>query len=155
VSICFSKALGAPAGSAVAGPRDLIAEALRHRKALGGGMRQAGVLAAAALYALEHHVERLAEDHANARRLADGIGNIRGLRLDTERVDTNIVFFRADPAWGTAAELSAGLKERGVLMLPTGPNTLRAVTHLDVTTADVTRAIAAIEETLVRANQPR
>ena len=96
-SVCFSKGLGAPVGSALAGPRDLIREALRHRKVLGGGMRQAGILAAAALYALDHHVDRLAEDHANAQKLAAGLRQIPGLRLEPETVDTNLVFFHLEP----------------------------------------------------------
>lgn len=145
VGVCFSKGLGAPVGSALAGPRELIAQAVRHRKVLGGGMRQAGVLAAAALYAVEHHVERLAEDHANAQRLANAIRQIDHLRLQPDRVDTNLVFFEVDPAWGSAAEFSSRLKQRGVLMLPTAPSTIRAVTHLDVTAADVDRAIEAIQ----------
>jgi threonine aldolase len=146
VSVCFSKGLGAPVGSALAGPRDLMAEALRHRKVLGGGMRQAGVIAAAALYALEHHVERLAEDHANARRLADGVREIDGLQLDPDVIDTNMIFFRVDPARGTAREFSDRLKERGLLMLPTAPAKIRAVTHLDVTATDVDRAIAILKD---------
>jgi threonine aldolase len=145
VGVCFSKGLGAPVGSALCGPRDLIAEAVRHRKVLGGGMRQAGVLAAAALYALEHHRDRLAEDHANAQRLADGIRCIDPLRLDPETVDTNLVFFHANPAWGSAAEFSSRLKERGVLMLATSPTMIRATTHLDVSAAGVDFAIRAIQ----------
>jgi threonine aldolase len=148
VGVCFSKGLGAPVGSALAGPRDLIQEALRRRKVLGGGMRQAGILAAGALYALDHHIERLAEDHASAQRLAEGIRQIAELRLDPEQVDTNLVFFRVDPAWGTAAELSAGLKERGVLVNPMGKDSLRAVTHLDVDARDVDRALEALREVL-------
>jgi threonine aldolase len=148
VSVCFSKGLGAPVGSALAGPRDLIAEGLRHRKVLGGGMRQSGILAAAALYALDHHIERLAEDHANAQRLAAGIRRLDPLRLDPEQVDTNLVFFRVDPSWGTAAELSAQLKQRGVLILATGPATLRAATHLDVDAQAVDRALAALAKAL-------
>ena len=104
-------------------------------------MRQAGVLAAAALYALEHHVDRLAEDHANAQRLAEGIRRIDGLRLDPEHVDTNLVFFRLDHAGGSAAEFVTQLKDRGLWMIATGPDRLRAVTHLDVSRADVDRAI--------------
>jgi len=144
VGVCFSKGLGAPVGSALCGPRDLIAEAVRHRKVLGGGMRQAGVLAAAALYAIDHHVDRLAEDHANARRLADGIQRIERLRLKPEQIDTNLVFFEVDPAWGSAAEFVSRLKQRGVLMLATAPTMIRAVTHLDVTTKDVDRAIECL-----------
>lgn len=141
VGVCFSKGLGAPVGSALAGSREFIAAARRRRKALGGGMRQAGVLAAAALYALEHHVERLAEDHANARRLADGVRKNHGLRLAADSFDTNLVFVQVDPALGTAAAFSARLREKGLLMLATAPQTLRAVTHLDVTAADVDAAI--------------
>ena len=150
VSVCFSKGLGAPVGSALAGPRDLMHEAHRHRKVLGGGMRQAGVIAAAALFALEHHVERLADDHANAQRLAEGIRSIDELRLEPEQVDTNLVFFRVDPALGTAAEFSAKLKERGLLMLATSATTIRAVTHLDVNQRDVDRALEILREAALR-----
>lgn len=146
VSICFSKGLGAPVGSALAGSRELIDEARRHRKVLGGGMRQSGVIAAAALYALDHHVNRLAEDHANARRLATGIGQIEGLELASDQIDTNILFFQVDPALGTAAEFSARLQEHGLGMLPTGPATVRAVTHLDVTAAAVARALDILND---------
>jgi len=148
VSVCFSKGLGAPVGSAICGPRELIAEGLRHRKVLGGGMRQAGILAAAALYALDHHIDRLAEDHANARRLAEGIRGISRLRLDSETVDTNILFFCVDPAWGTAGEFVAELKERGVLMLAESRTRIRALTHLDVHSADVDAALRAMEAVL-------
>lgn len=146
VSVCFSKGLGAPVGSALAGPGDLIDEAVRHRKVLGGGMRQAGIIAAAALYALEHHIDRLAEDHANARRLADGIRQIDELELRPSQPDTNLVFFRVDPAWGTAPEFSAGLKQRGLLMNATAPTMIRAATHLDVDSDDVDRAVAILKD---------
>ena len=146
VSVCFSKGLGAPVGSALAGPADLIAEAVRHRKVLGGGTRQAGVIAAGALYALEHHVDRLADDHANAQRLAEGVRGIEGLQLDPDRVDTNMIFFRVDPAWGTARQFSQALRQRGLLMLPTAPTKIRAVTHLDVNPDHVERAIAILQE---------
>jgi threonine aldolase len=136
VSVCFSKGLGAPVGSALAGPRDLMQKARRHRKLFGGGMRQAGVLAAAALYALDHHVERLGEDHANARRLAAAIRGIAGLELVGASVDTNIVIFHVDTSLGTAAEFCVRLKEHGLLMLAIGPQQVRAVTHLDVNAAD-------------------
>jgi threonine aldolase len=141
VNVCFSKGLGAPVGSALAGPRDLIHEAVRHRKVLGGGMRQAGILAAAALYALDHNIDRLAEDHANARRLAAGIRQIPSLRLDPDLVDTNILFFQVDARPGTAAEFCEWLRGEGLLMLPVAPTRVRAVTHLDVTAADVDRAL--------------
>ena len=145
VSVCFSKGLGAPVGSALSGPRDLIAEAVRHRKVLGGGMRQAGIVAAAALYALDHHIDRLAEDHAHAQRLAQGIRGIDELRLDPEVVDTNLVFFHVSPAWGTAAEFSARLKQHGVLMNATSRTMIRAATHLDVSAADVDQALQVLQ----------
>lgn len=158
VNVCFSKGLGAPIGSALAGTKDMIREAVRHRKLLGGGMRQAGVVAAAALYALEHHIERLAEDHANAQRLADGIRQVECLRLEPDTFDTNIVYFRVDPAWGTAAEFVAQMKQRGLLMYATSPTMIRAVTHLDVTARHVDQAIAIIKDitsTCPRRQSPR
>jgi threonine aldolase len=144
VNVCFSKGLGAPVGSALAGERDVIREARRHRKLFGGGMRQAGLLAAAALYALDHHIERLAEDHANAQKLAAGLRRIPGIRLDPETIDTNLVFFHLQPGPLTAKELVARLPACGVLMGHSGPFSVRAVTHLDVTAADVQQAIEAV-----------
>ena len=141
VSVCFSKGLGAPVGSALCGSRDLIARARRIRKMAGGGMRQAGLLAAAALYALDHHVERLAEDHTLARRLAAGLAGIDGLAVQPPQ--TNIVF--ADltgPARDRSAALLQHLAGQGVLA--TGLYRLRFVTHLDVDAAGVDRAVAAI-----------
>ncbi len=150
VSVCFSKGLGAPVGSALAGPRDLIQLARRHRKLFGGAMRQGGVLAAAADYALDHHVDRLSEDHANARRLADVIRDIDGLALNPPQVDTNIVIFRLNPTLGPAVDLTTRLKSMGVLMLATGQDLIRAVTHLDVNAEQIDRAgsilRAAVEE---------
>jgi threonine aldolase len=147
VSVCFSKGLGAPVGSALAGPRDLIRLARRHRKVLGGGMRQAGIIAAGALYALENHVERLAGDHANAQRLAEAIRATAGLELQPPEIDTNMVIFCVDPALATAAEFVAKLQQSGVLVLAFGPTKIRAVTHLDVTEAEVRRAGEIIRET--------
>jgi threonine aldolase len=132
VSICFSKGLGAPVGSALCAPREAIERARRLRKALGGGWRQAGILAAAALYALEHHIDRLAEDHANAKVIAEAVRKAGGLELDPPKVETNIVIFRVDPKLGTAAEFCDRLQERGVLMSPNAKHNVRAVTHLDV-----------------------
>jgi threonine aldolase len=140
VSVCFSKGLGAPIGSALAGPRDLIREARRHRKLFGGGMRQAGVIAAGALYALEHNRQRLVDDHVNAQLIADAVRHADGLKLQSEQVDTNIVIFRVAPAIGTAADYVAALADRDVLMLAIGPTLVRAVTHLDVSTEDCRRA---------------
>ncbi len=146
VSVCFSKGLGAPVGSALSGPKDLIAQARRHRKLFGGGMRQGGVLAAAALYALENHVPRLAEDHTNAQRLADAIRQIEGLQLRPPEVDTNLVIFHVEPELCTGPELSGRLKERGVLINAFGPTLLRAVTHLDVDANAVDRAAEMLSE---------
>jgi threonine aldolase len=150
VSICFSKGLGAPIGSALAGPRDLIRQARRHRKLFGGGMRQVGVIAAAALYALEHHVPRLAEDHANAQLLAAAVRTTDGLRLDPEQIDTNMVIFDVAPTLGTAEELAAALKQEGVLVLTTGRQRIRAVTHLDVNEAQVRQAGEVLKRTVQR-----
>ena len=149
ISVCFSKGLGAPVGSALCGPAHLIRQARRHRKALGGGMRQAGILAAGALYALEHNIGRLAEDHANARILADTIRATPGLKLVPDVVDTNIVIYEIDPDLGTATAFSARLRDEGVLMNANAPQRLRAVTHLDVTRQQVERAAAVVHETAV------
>ncbi|MFL6661546.1 MAG: low-specificity L-threonine aldolase [Rhizobacter sp.] len=140
VSVCFSKGLGAPVGSALVGSRDLIRQAHKWRKMLGGGLRQAGVLAAAALHALDHHVERLADDHALARRFAEGLQGIPGLAVEPPH--TNMVFVEASGP--RAAGLVEHLKSRGVLT--TGVYQLRFVTHLDVDTAGIDRAIAAVRE---------
>lgn len=144
VSVCFSKGLGAPVGSALAGPREFIARARRVRKLLGGGMRQAGVLAAAALYALDHHIDRLAEDHAHAQILARAVAATPGLRLDPPTVDTNIVIFQVDKSLGTARDVAALLHARGVLVLPFSAQSIRACTHLDVSAAGAARAAEAI-----------
>jgi threonine aldolase len=150
VSVCFSKGLGAPVGSALAGPRDLIAKARKIRKLFGGGMRQAGVLAAAAIYALDHHVERLADDHRHARVIAQAVADTPGLRLDPPDIDTNIVFCRIDPELGTAKQVAMAWKARGVLVHVSGPDLIRACTHLDVSAAQAARAAEAIRETAVQ-----
>lgn len=141
VSVCFSKGLGAPVGSVLCGSREFIARAHRWRKMTGGGLRQAGLLAAAARYALHHHVERLAQDHALAQRLADGLAAVPGLAVEAPQ--TNIVFADVS-APGKAQGLLPFLKSRGVLA--TGLYRLRFVTHLDVDAAGVDRAIAATRE---------
>ena len=125
VSVCFSKGLGAPVGSALVGPREFIARARRIRKLFGGAMRQAGVLAAAALYALDHHIDRLAEDHRNARVIAEAIADTPGLRLKSPEVETNLIFFEVDRELGAAQALSRALAERGVLINPDGRQVLR------------------------------
>ena len=158
VSICFSKGLGAPVGSALAGSRELIRRARKIRKVFGGGMRQAGVIAAGALYALEHHVERLAEDHTHAQILARAIRETEGLVLDPPDVHTNLVWFKVEPELGTAAEVAERLKEQRVLVSVSGPQVLRACTHLDVTremveeAAEAIRALAA--ESAGRGSEP-
>jgi threonine aldolase len=141
VSVCFSKGLGAPVGSALCGSRELIVRAHRIRKMAGGGMRQAGLLAAAASYALEHHVDRLAQDHVLARRLADGLAGIEGLAVEAPQ--TNLLFVDlTGAARERSAELLAHLKQQGVLA--TGLYRLRFATHLDVDAAGIDRAIGAI-----------
>jgi threonine aldolase len=147
VTFCLSKGLGAPVGSLICGSRTFIHEARRARKALGGGMRQAGVLAAAGLVALNTMVDRLAEDHANAAALADGLAVLPGIVVDPVAVRTDIVYFRLDRPDLTAAELAARLEAAGVRILALGPNRLRAVTNHHVTAADIgdaLRAFAAI-----------
>jgi threonine aldolase len=150
VSVCFSKGLGAPVGSALAGPRDLMKEARRHRKLFGGAMRQDGIIAAGALYALENNRARLVEDHANAQLLADAVRLAEGLVLWPEDVETNIVIFRVDPNLGTAAEFAAELKAQGVWTLAIGPHQVRMVTHLDVSETQCTRAGQILVETAGR-----
>ena len=141
VSVCFSKGLGAPVGSALCGSKELIARARRIRKMAGGAMRQAGVLAAAASHALEHHVDRLAEDHALARRLADGLQGIEGLKVEPPQ--TNIVFVDlVGDARERSQDLLPFLAAQGVLA--TGLYRLRFVTHLDVDAEGVDRAVAAV-----------
>lgn len=151
VSFCLSKGLGAPVGSLVCGSRDFIARAHRMRKQLGGGMRQAGVLAAAGLYALEHMVDRLAEDHAMARRLAEGIAGIDGLTTEPERVRTNILFLRVADGRLTPPELVAACAERGLRFLPERDGRMRMVTHYGLTMDDMDRALAILEEVMAAA----
>jgi threonine aldolase len=148
VSVCFSKGLGTPAGSALAGPKSLMARARRIRKLFGGGMRQAGILAAAALYALDHHVDRLADDHRNAQVLAEAIRDTPGLTLVPPQVDTNLVWCRVDPELGTPKDVQAALERHGVLVHPGGPHTVRACTHLDVSAAQAERAADVIRKAL-------
>ncbi len=139
VSVCFSKGLGAPVGSALAGSRAFIEEARLHRKRYGGAMRQAGIIAAAALYALEHNVQRLAEDHQNAQVLADLLRTVPGVEL-IHPVQTNIVIARVSGAGFTAQQALHTLKQNGVLCGASGPDTIRFVTHLDVGTSEVREA---------------
>ncbi|MGH3882568.1 MAG: threonine aldolase family protein [Pseudonocardiaceae bacterium] len=140
----FTKGLGAPVGAVLAGSAELIEQAWRYKQMTGGALRQAGVVAAGCLWALDHHVDRLAEDHANARVLAEGLAGLPGITLDPDTVETNIVVFRLPDAPGFCTRLEA---EHGVRMGALGPDLVRAVTHHDVNTADVHRALAAVTGT--------
>ena len=144
ISICFSKGLGCPMGSILVGSRDDIARARRIRKLFGGALRQSGIVAAAAIYALENNVARLKDDHANASQLATGLASIQGIRIDVERVKSNLVFFEIEAGLGRAIQLAGALKEQGVLIGPMGGQRMRAVTHLDVTTANIAKTVEVI-----------
>jgi len=146
VAISLSKGLGAPVGSMLAGRRELIERAVRYRRMFGGAMRQAGLLAAAGLYALDHHMARLVEDHANARLLAEALVRNPKVDLDLATVQTNIVVFHLKPAAPDAATVVERAAERGVLLFAFGARTLRAVTHLDVSSAQCARAGAILAE---------
>jgi threonine aldolase len=147
VWIDFSKGLGAPVGAVLAGSREFIHEAWRVKQQIGGAMRQAGIIAAACLYALDHHVERLAEDHANARLLADGLAEIPGIEFDPASVETNIVWFEVRGRM-SAPEVAATLQQRGVLIGDYGQHRMRAVTHLDVDRDGVETALQALRRAL-------
>jgi threonine aldolase len=138
----FTKGLGAPLGACLAGSAELMEEAWRYKQMLGGALRQAGIVAAGALYALDHHVERLADDHENARTLAEGLAAVDGITLDPGAVETNIVIFEVDDP----DAFCAALEERGVRMGAVGPRQVRAVTHLDVDADGVQRAVEAVEQ---------
>jgi len=146
LSICLSKGLAAPVGSVICGSKAFIAEARRVRKVLGGGMRQAGVLAAAGIVALEKMVDRLREDHDNARRLAEGIAGIEGLAIDPANVHTDIVYFDVVGTGLAADTLIKRMSDRGVRMLSVGPKRIRAVTHYGITADDIERTIGVLEE---------
>ena len=148
VMFCLSKALGAPAGSMLAGPADLIAKGRLYRKRLGGGMRQAGILAAAGLVALEESPAKLLVDHANARFLAEGLARIPGIQVDPAKVDTNVVVFDIAATGLAPADVSARLRERGVLMNAINQRCLRAVTHYDVDRAQCAQAVEAVSESI-------
>jgi len=145
--IDFTKGLGAPVGAAIAGSREFIAEAWRLKQQMGGAMRQAGIIAAGGIFALRHHVKRLAEDHANARRLADGLAVLPGVTLDPSTVETNIVIFEVRGALDANAAVGA-LLARGVRMGALGPRTVRAVTHLDVSAGQIERTLEAARAVL-------
>lgn len=146
IMFCLSKGLGAPVGSMLVGSRAFIEKARVYRKMFGGGMRQAGVLAAAGLVALEKTPPVLLRDHRNARRLAEGLAATRGIKIDPTKVQTNIVIFDVSGTGMTSQEISAKLKERGILANGVDPQTMRMVTHYDVTEEGVERALEAMQE---------
>jgi threonine aldolase len=145
VQFCLSKGLGAPVGSMLLGKKAFIEEARVWRKRFGGGMRQVGVLAAAGLVALEESPKRLHVDHENARKLADGVANLRGVAIDAERVETNIVIFDVAETGKTSAEIVAELKARGIYAIPFG-KAIRMVTHCDVSGDDIEKTLRALSE---------
>ena len=140
VAVCLSKGLGAPVGSLLAGSEEHIKKAHSFRKRLGGGMRQSGILGAAGIYALKHNIERLEEDHLNAHKLAQGIAQIPIFSVDLSKVQTNIVYFDVTGSF-SVEEVLESLKEERILMVQTGAHTIRAVTHLDVSSEDINRTI--------------
>ncbi|MFQ6111653.1 MAG: low-specificity L-threonine aldolase [Nitrospinota bacterium] len=151
VSFCLSKGLGAPVGSLLAGSREFIERATRYRRMLGGGMRQAGIVAAGGLFALKHHLKRIEKDHENARLLAEGLKETPGVRLLYETTPTNIVFFDVSETGLSAPELAARLKERGILFSVYPPNIMRAVTHLDVERQQIEEALGTMQALLKEA----
>jgi len=148
LSFCLSKGLGCPVGSMLMGTREFIKRARRLRQIYGGGWRQAGILAAAGLHALDHHVERMAEDHANAKWFAERVSAMQGVELVYADTQTNLVFLDVAPSGLAAETVSQRLRERGVALAMRGGTTFRAVTHLDVTRADVEQAATALQEAL-------
>jgi threonine aldolase len=150
VSIALSKGLGCPVGSVLAGAAVEIGRAVRARRMFGGAMRQSGILAAAGLYALDHHVARLGDDHANARLIAERLAGLSGIALDLATVETNIIVFQLAPGMPDAALIAARAKEAGVLVSALGPRTVRAVTHRDVSRADCERAAGLIAAVIER-----
>jgi threonine aldolase len=148
VSFCLSKGLSAPVGSLVCGSADFIREARRARKVLGGGMRQGGVIAAAGIVALEQMVDRLADDHANARRLAEGLADTPGIALDPSRVQTNIVYFDLEEGAPNAAEFCGRIAEQGVKMGPTGARRIRAVTHHGIEANHIEQTLAVVAQVM-------
>ncbi len=144
----FSKGLGAPVGAVLAGSADFIDEAWRCKQQMGGAMRQAGIIAAACLYALDHHVERIAEDHDNAKLLAQGLAEIPGIELDPDSIETNIVYFRLAPSAPSPSEVARRLETHGVRIGASGGDRMRAVTHIDIDRAGIDVAIDAMRKVL-------
>jgi len=150
VSFCLSKGLSSPVGSVICGSSQFIAEARRNRKVLGGGTRQSGIIAAAGITALEQMVDRLAEDHENAKHLAEGIARIPGLSLDLGKIHTNIVYFDMENEQFDAGTLVRQLAKKGIKILQVGPGRIRAVTHYGISTEDIDLALAMMSEVTAR-----
>ncbi len=150
VSVCLSKGLGAPIGSLVAGSKTFIDRVHRFRKMFGGGMRQVGILAAAGIYALDHHIDRLKEDHQNAKRLALGLKGLNGILIDPAHVETNIVIFDVAGTGMAASAVTEAMKRNGVLVHPINKAQIRLVTHLDISHGDVDSVLEAFEKVLAR-----
>jgi threonine aldolase len=146
VSICFSKGLGCPMGSIMVGSKEQVHSARRTRKLMGGALRQAGVIAGAAIYALENNIERLAEDQANAKAFATAVAQIDGVKMNVDDVESNLVFFGIERELGNACQLSAALQEKGVFIGAMGPQTMRACTHLDVSAEQVAQAAGVVKD---------
>ncbi len=150
VSTCLSKGLGAPIGSLVSGSKTFIDRVHRFRKMFGGGMRQVGIIAAAGIYALDHHMERLEEDHRNAKRLAFGLKGLKGVTINPEEVETNIILFNIADTGMTAPQMAEAMKKNGVLIHPVGKTQIRLVTNLDVSSQDIDVALKAFEKLLAK-----
>lgn len=148
VSVCLSKGLGAPIGSLVAGSKSFIHRVHRFRKMFGGAMRQVGIIAAAGIYALDHHIERLKEDHINAKRLAFGLKGLKGISIDPDEVETNIVIFKLNLRAVNAYDLAEAMKKEGILIHPIKRDQIRLVTHLDVSTEDIDHALETFKKVL-------
>lgn len=148
ISFCLSKGLSSPVGSVICGSSDFIKEARRIRKVVGGGMRQAGILAAAGIVSLEQMTDRLAEDHKNAKVLAEGIAQIKGLSIDLSRVHTNIVYFNLNSDKITPEKFHASLEEKGIRCLSTAKSTFRMVTHYGIETEDIETALSTLRQTM-------
>ena len=146
VSVCLSKGLGAPIGSLVAGSKPFIDRVHRFRKMFGGGMRQVGIIAAAGIYALDYHLERLKEDHQNAKRLAVGLKEFKGISIDPKHVETNIVIFDVTHTGMTGSQVAEVMKKEGVLIHAFGKTQIRLVTHLDVTAEDIEKVLKAFKK---------
>ena len=153
VWIDLSKGLGCPVGAVLAGSEDFIEQAWQWKQRMGGAMRQSGSIAAAGVYALEHNVDRMAEDHENARLFADSIANLPGIRVEPDRIETNMVFFEVSQTGMTAAELHQRLLERGVRIGENDRYRMRVVTHLDVTRDEIAKAADVVRDVVMEASR--